>query len=39
MVEGKGFVTRCTILRITRKNRIGRIDTYLENIYTTVNWN
>ena len=32
------IMIRCTILRINRKKRRGRIDTYLETSSITVSW-
>ena len=39
MVEDKGIRNRCFQLRSNRKKEIGRVDTYLENILTTISWN
>ena len=38
-VEGRGLITRCTILRSTEKKERGRIYIYLETSSTEVSWN
>ena len=35
MVEGKGLINRCTLLRSNMNKEKGRMDTYLETRSTT----
>ena len=35
----EGYITICTILRITKNKGVGRMETYLGTSYTTFIWN